>query len=249
MNRRTALAFNALSQVLSDADCFVRLGVRWKATEAALAAADAEVPVGTPLVCSDERHAAKVAALEAELAATADDLRWALDLLHEHIHAPGPVDEDGELCDYCARMARARQRLGDGPCAVDVRVSVDPPSSFYSDETTLSVRYAGGQVFKVLACRACGMAQHFGISCEDVAESRRTFAELVDAAVAQVLDGSCDHRDPNRLGHRPSDLATVCACGKVLFPSPLFTSCVCPPTEAGLELCSRCPGRATGAAE
>jgi hypothetical protein len=69
MNRRTALAFNALSKALSDADCFVRLGVRQKATEAALAAADAEVPVGTPLVCSDERHAAKVAALEAELAA------------------------------------------------------------------------------------------------------------------------------------------------------------------------------------
>lgn len=30
----------------------------------------------------------------------------------------------------------------------------------------------------------------------------------------------CDHSDPKRLGARPSDLALVCACGVVVFPSP-----------------------------
>lgn len=31
----------------------------------------------------------------------------------------------------------------------------------------------------------------------------------------------CGHRDPKRLGARPSDLATVCACGAEVFPSPI----------------------------
>ncbi|WP_282204512.1 hypothetical protein [Kitasatospora fiedleri] len=49
-------------------------------------------------------------------------------------------------------------------------------------------------------------------------------------AMRAALDGrspdvqvkqACDHRDPNRLGMRPRDLATVCVCGHVLFPPVL----------------------------
>lgn len=42
-------------------------------------------------------------------------------------------------------------------------------------------------------------------------------AKLVDRVMAET----CDHRDPNRLGHRPGNLALVCACGETVFPSPL----------------------------
>ena len=69
MNNRTMAAFNALSKALGDAGLMVPLHVRQRAAEAALTAADKHVPVGTPLICSDERHTAKIAALEAALAA------------------------------------------------------------------------------------------------------------------------------------------------------------------------------------
>lgn len=48
MDARTAIAFNALSRVLAEHDCFVPLSVRRKATEAALAAADASVAPTEP---------------------------------------------------------------------------------------------------------------------------------------------------------------------------------------------------------
>ncbi|KIQ67038.1 hypothetical protein TR51_06530 [Kitasatospora griseola] len=39
-----------------------------------------------------------------------------------------------------------------------------------------------------------------------------------EADARKASQEACDHRDPNRLGHRPSDLATVCACGHLVSP-------------------------------
>lgn len=41
-----------------------------------------------------------------------------------------------------------------------------------------------------------------------------------DTIASRTKQAACDHRDPKRLGAR-RDLATVCACGHVLFP-PVF---------------------------
>lgn len=56
--------------------------------------------------------------------------------------------------------------------------------------------------------------------------ARCVLADYRVAADAQKAKQACDHRDPNRLGHR-RDLATVCARGHVVSP-PIFGP---PPSE------------------
>lgn len=47
------------------------------------------------------------------------------------------------------------------------------------------------------------------------------------------LRDDCQHQDPKRLGHRPADLALICACGAEVFPG-LRTTTDNRPTSANI---------------
>jgi hypothetical protein len=53
------------------------------------------------------------------------------------------------------------------------------------------------------------------------AEAKAAALEAELVPLHGVGQAGCDHRDPKQLGARPSDLALVCACGAVVFPSPV----------------------------
>jgi len=255
------------------------------------------VTAGTPLVCSDERHAAKVAALEAEVAqlrahilnidahATpygdlpddpgyagtylltagalhraigkvghtspsctaeaelaalqadcpdpiecdheamvgqlAEDVRYLLGYegpRHAHLKA-GVWDDTGLPCSHCARLDEVRRRLAVVGGGRAERCGAECSEQHtYADgcEVKLTARYLGPAVPR---CPSCGDAEHRAMSCEEAKQARRPWRNLLADAAKQAIE--CEHADPNRLGARLPDLATVCACGEVVFPSPL----------------------------
>lgn len=102
--------------------------------------------------------------------------------------------------------------------SIEVRTVAD--DSFLTDEVKLSVRCPGGRPVETLVCNECGKVRHLGSTCEEAEAGRHPLVEWFAREVDRALREACDHRDPNRLGHRPSDLALVCACGETVFPPP-----------------------------
>jgi hypothetical protein len=182
---------------------------------------------GAPLICSDERHAAKVAALEAQLAA----LR----------HGEEPHEDDRVVPTPAQWIWRWNRAAPEQRLQVAEKAIADA-DHFYQCFMSAWPDRARDAEDRLAAARAriAELERHAGRVTDHTFEGEPIPGYLCGADLFGQRCGAawerhdlredCQHQNPKQLGHRPGSLALVCACGAEVFPGPRPTAC--PPSCA-----------------